>query len=102
RGKAWNTFPEWLESHLPESGPFSGMEVIPDVSGDGEPCRGVVVPVGGNAEGGVVAAGSSRICFPTEIAPSLLRLAASHPARAFQSAFLVHERTRAEEELRKA
>jgi len=102
RGKAWNTFPEWLESHLPESGPLSGMEVIPDVSGDGEPCRGVVVPVGVNAEGGVVAAASSRIDFPTEIDQLLLRLAASHTARAFQSAFLVHERTRAEEELRKA
>src|ERR1700722_4859612 len=60
RGKAWNTFPEWLESHLPESGPLSGMEVIPDVSGDGEPCRGVVVPVGVNAEGGVWCGRSGR------------------------------------------
>src|ERR1700722_3292870 len=102
RGKAWNTFPEWLESRLPESGPLSGMEVISDVGGDGEPSRGVVIPVGVNAEGGVVAAASSRVDFPTEIDQLLLRLAASHAARAFQSAFLVHERTRAEEELRKA
>src|ERR1700719_897659 len=25
RGEAWNTFPEWLESHLPRSGWRSGM-----------------------------------------------------------------------------
>jgi hypothetical protein len=102
RGKAWDTFPEWLESHLPESGRLSGMTVIPDVGGDGEPCRGIVIPVGVNAEGGVVAAACSRIDFPTEIDQLLLRLAANHAATAFQSAFLIHERTRAEEELRKA
>ena len=102
RGKAWNTFPEWLESHLAESGRLSGMEIISDVGGDVEPCQGIVIPVGVNAEGGVVAAACSRIDFPTEIDHLLLRLAANHAATAFQSACLVHERTRAEEELRKA
>ena len=102
RGKAWNTFPEWLESHLAESGRLSGMEIIPDVGGGVEPCRGVVIPVGVNAEGGVVAAACGRIDFPTEIDQLLLRLAANHAATAFQSACLIHERTRAEEELRKA
>ena len=34
RGKAWNTFPAWLESHLVKSGRLSGMEIIPDVGGD--------------------------------------------------------------------
>jgi len=45
RGKAWKTFPEWLESHLAESGLFSGMEIIPDIGDGVEPCRGVVIPV---------------------------------------------------------
>src|ERR1700719_368755 len=40
RGNAWNTFPEWLESHLAESGRLSSMEIIPDVGGDVEPCHG--------------------------------------------------------------
>ena len=102
RGKAWNTFPAWLESYLVKSGWLSGMEIIPDVGGGVETCRGVVIPVGVNAEGGVVAAACGRLDFPTEIDQLLLRLAANHAATAFQSACLVHERTRAEEELRKA
>ena len=101
RGQAPNTFPEWLESHLAEGGRLSGMEIIPDVGG-GEPWRGIVIPVGVNAEGGVVAAACSRIDFPTEIDQLLLRLGANHAAAAFQSAYLINERTRAEEELRKA
>jgi PAS domain S-box-containing protein len=101
RGKAQNTFPGWLEGHLAESGRLSGLEIIPDVV-VGEPCRGIVVPVGVNAEGGVVAAACSRTGFPTEIDQMLLRLAANHATTAFQSAYLIHERTRAEEKLRKA
>src|ERR1700749_4883295 len=30
RGKAQNTFPGWLESHLAESGRLSGLQIIPD------------------------------------------------------------------------
>jgi signal transduction histidine kinase/PAS domain-containing protein len=101
RGKAWDTFPEWLEIRLVEGGRLSGMEIIPDV-GDGEPCRGIAIPVGVNAEGGVVAAACSRIDFPTEIDRLLLRLAANHAATAFQSACLIHDRTQAEGELRRA
>jgi len=51
---------------------------------------------------GVVAAACDRIDFPTEIDQLLLSLAANHAAAAFQSARLIHERTMAEEELRKA
>jgi PAS domain S-box-containing protein len=101
RGKVWPTFPEWLQSRLVETGRLPGTEIIPDVGG-GEPGRGIVIPIGVNAEGGVVAAACGRIDFPTEIDQLLLRVAANHAATAFQSAYLIHERTRAEEELRKA
>jgi PAS domain S-box-containing protein len=104
RGQAWNTFPEWLESRLAESGPLSGKEIkeiIPDVGGVNR-CRAVVVPIGVNAEDGVVAAACCRIDFPTEIDQLLLSLAANHAASAFQSARLIQERTSAEEELRAA
>src|SRR5712691_6640524 len=100
RGDAWKAFPEWLDNHLAESGWLSGMEIIPDVGGV-EPCRGVVIPVGVNAEG-VVAAACDRVGFPTETDQLLLRLAAHHAATAFQSAALVHEQMRAEKELRQA
>jgi PAS domain S-box-containing protein len=102
RGTAWKTFPEWLESYLAKSGRFSGKEIIADVGGGVEPCRGVVIPIGVNAEGGVLAAACDRIGFPTEIDQLLLGLAANHAATAFQSARLIHERTRADEELRNA
>jgi PAS domain S-box-containing protein len=71
-------------------------------NGDSKPSREIVIPIGVNGEGGVVAAACSRADFPTEIDQLLLRLGANHSAAAFQSAHLVHERTRAEEELRKA
>src|SRR6266496_3281195 len=48
-GRAWKTFPEWLESHLTESSRLSGTEVIPHVSDGVEPCRGVVIPIGVDA-----------------------------------------------------
>jgi PAS domain S-box-containing protein len=102
RGKAWNTFPAWLGSHPVTSGRLSGMQLIPDIGEGVEPCRGVVIPVGINAEGGVVAAACGRLDFPTEIDQLLLRLAANHAATAFQSACFMHERTLAEEEVRQA
>jgi signal transduction histidine kinase/PAS domain-containing protein len=102
RGNAWKTFPQWLERHLAKSGRLSGEEIIADVDGGAEPCRGVVIPIGVNGEGGVVAAACDRPDFPTEVDQLLLSLAVNHAATAFQSARLVHERRRAEEELRKA
>src|SRR3984885_1126521 len=102
RGTAWPTFPAWLESHRGEGGRLSGIEIIADVDGGQGTYRGIAIPVGVNAEGGLVAAASGRIGFPTETDQLLLGLAANHAATAFQNATLIHDRARAEAELRKA
>src|SRR5437773_9923824 len=102
RGNAWKSFPQWRHQHLAVIGQVSRKEFIPDVGGGVEPCRGIVIPVGVSAEGGLVAAACDRSDFPTEIDQLLLSVAANHAATAFQSARLIHERRRAEEELRQA
>jgi signal transduction histidine kinase len=102
RGTAWTSFPEWLDGHLARSSPFPRKEVILDASDGSAPRRGFAVPVGVTGEGGVVAAASARSDFPTPTDQLLLSLAANHAAAAFQNARLIHERKRAEEELRKA
>ena len=102
RGNAWTTFPQWLERHLAANGRISRKEIIPDVAGGEEPYRGVVIPIGVDGEGGVLAAASDRTDFPTEIDQLLLSLAANHAATSFQGARLIHERRRAEEQLRNA
>jgi signal transduction histidine kinase len=106
RGRAWTSFPKWLEGRLARSTRFPRKEILPDADDDAADDsarrRGVAVPVGVNGEGGVVAAASERSDFPTPMDRLLLSLAANHAAAAFQSARLIHERKRAEEELRKA
>jgi signal transduction histidine kinase len=85
RGEAWSTFPAWLESHLAEFGRLSGKEIIPDVDGSAAPCRGIVIPIGVDAEGGMVAAACGRPDFPSASDQLLLNLATNHAAAAFQS-----------------
>ncbi len=102
RGDAWKAFPEWLQRHLAAVGPCSRKEIIPDVGGGMERCCGLVIPIGVNADGGLVAVACDRTDFPTETDQLLLSVAANHAATAFQSARLIDERRRAEEELRQA
>src|SRR2546428_1637820 len=102
RGDAWKAFPHWLHRHLAAVGHASRKEVVPDVGGGLEPCRGLVMPIGVNADGGLVAVACDRSDFPSEADQLLLSVAANHAATAFQSARLIHERRRAEEELRQA
>jgi signal transduction histidine kinase len=102
RGSAWPRFPDWLETHLGTGAQFRHKEIVPDMGGGSEPCRGLVVPVGFNGDGGVVAAACTRSDFPTATDELLLSLAANHAATAFQSARLIDERRRAEEALRRA
>src|SRR5215210_4045893 len=102
RGSAWPAFPEWLEHHLATKGRLSGKEIVSDIAAAEEPRRGVVIPIGVNAEGGLAAAARGWGDFPTELDQLLLSLSAKHAAAAFQSARLIHERRTAEEDLRKA
>jgi signal transduction histidine kinase/PAS domain-containing protein len=102
RGTAWKTFPAWLESHRAAGGRLSGIEVIPDVDGGHGTCRGVAIPIGISGDGGVVAAASGRAGFPSQTDQLLLGLAVNHAATAFQNATLIHERARAEQDLRGA
>jgi signal transduction histidine kinase len=101
RGSTWTAFAEWRQGHLAASAPLPRKEIVPDIGGS-ERRHGFAVPVGVNGEGGVVAAASERSDFPTPMDELLLSLAANHAAAAFQSARLIHERKRAEEELRRA
>lgn len=101
RGNAWHEFSEWLERRLATNGMFSLTETIRDV-GDEELRSGVLIPIGVNAEGGLVAAASERPDFPTDIEQLLLSLGANHAATAYQNARLILDRKSAEEELLEA
>src|SRR6267378_4504701 len=101
RGYAWKAFPEWLQTHPGVVGPFSCKEIVADLGGAGQ-CRGVVIPIGVNAEAGLVAAACSRTDFPSEIDQLLLSVAGNHAAAAFQNARLRHELDAKVAELRQA
>src|SRR2546425_13089241 len=59
RGEGWKGFPDWLQRHLAVVRWLSRREIVSDVGG-GEPRRGLVVPIGVNAEGGLIAAACNR------------------------------------------
>jgi PAS domain S-box-containing protein len=101
RGYAWKAFPEWLQTHPGVVGQFSCKEIVADLGG-AEPCRGVVIPIGVNAEAGLVAAACTRTDFPSELDQLLLSVAANHAAAAFQNARLRHELDAKVAELRQA
>ena len=100
RGNGWKAVPEWLERELPALG--SQKQIVEDLGDDMHGCRGLIIPIGVDADGGLVAAACDRTDFPTEIDQMLLSVAANQAATAFQSARLVHERRRVEERLRQA
>jgi len=102
RGNAWKRFPEWLESSRAASAQRPRNEVVPHVSDGSEPCRGIAIRIGVNGDEGLLAAASERSDFPTATDQLLLSVAANQAATAFQSARLVDQRRRAEEELREA
>ena len=102
RGSAWQAFPEWLQYHLAVNGRLSRTEIVRDIGNGAQRCRGIVIPVGIDAEGGLVAAACDRADFPTEIDQLLLSVAANHAATAFRTARLLDDRRRAEEAIRES
>src|SRR5205807_1441862 len=102
RGTAWQAFPEWLQCHLAINGRLSHRQIVRDIGSGAQRCCGIVIPVGVNAEGGLVAAACSHTDFPTEIDQLLLSVAANHAATAFRTARLVDDYRRAEEAIRES
>src|SRR5713226_3666600 len=102
RGSAWQAFPKWLQYHLAVNGRLSHSEIVRDIGSGAQQCRGIVIPVGVNAEGGLVAATCDRPDFPTEIDQMLLSVAANHAATAFRTARAEEAIRESEQQLRKA
>jgi PAS domain S-box-containing protein len=102
RGNAWTGFQEWLERHSANSGRMPRKAILPELAADAKKYRGLVVPIGFDADGGLVAAASDRDNFPSDTDQLLLSVATNHAAMAFQSAQLVHDLRRADEKLRQA
>jgi C4-dicarboxylate-specific signal transduction histidine kinase len=102
RGSAWQAFPEWLQQYLSVNGRLSRREIVRETGGGAQHGCGIVIPIGVDAEGGVVAAACDRADFPTEIDQLLLSVAANHAATAFRMARLVDDHRRAEEALRES
>ena len=102
RGTAWQPFAEWLQQYLRANGRLSGREIVRETGGGARRSSGIVIPVGVDAEGGIVAAASDRADFPSEIDQLLLSVAANHAATAFRMARLVDDHRRAEEALRES
>ncbi len=101
RGGAWPAVPGWLQHYLAEDR-LSRSEIVRDIGDGAQGGRGIVIPVGVNAEGGLVAAACDRAGFPGEIDQLLLSVAANHAATAFRMARLVDDHRRAEAALRES
>src|SRR5205823_10911068 len=95
-------FPEWLECHLVVDNRLSHREIVRDIGNGAQQWRGIVIPVGVNAEGGLVAAACDSADFPTETDQLLLSVAANHAATAFRTARLLDDHRRAEAALRES
>jgi PAS domain S-box-containing protein len=102
RGSAWENFPEWLQCHFAINARLSRQEIVRAIGNGAQQFCGIVIPIGMNAEGGLIAAASSHTDFPTEIDQLLLSVAANYSATAFRTARLLDAHRRAEEAVRKS
>jgi C4-dicarboxylate-specific signal transduction histidine kinase len=104
-GCATSEFLDWLQAQFSTFDGSLRGQIIANAIGLDErlkSLRGIIIPVGFNAYAGLVAVGCERSDFPTETDRMLLTVTANHAATAFHSANLIHERRRAEEQVRKA
>jgi signal transduction histidine kinase len=104
-GSATREFLDWLQAQLSTFDDSLRKQIVANAIAFDDRLKslhGVVVPIGFNAYAGLVAVGCERSDFPTETDRMLLTVAVNHAATAFRSANLIHERRRAEEEIRKA
>jgi PAS domain S-box-containing protein len=109
RGTAAPTLQQRLQHYRDGGGRLARAEVVPGAGDGGQGGGGLVLPLGVNAEFGLVAAASERPHFPREIDQLLLSVAAAHGATAFKMARILEEHQRAvtalatsERELRQA
>jgi len=104
-GCATREFLDWLQAQFSTFDVSLRGQIIPNVISFDDrlkSLRGIIIPLGFNADAGLVAIGCERSNFPTENDRMLLTVAANHAATAFRSANLIDERRRAEEEVSKA
>jgi PAS domain S-box-containing protein len=100
RGSPIPGLAEWLQRVLAEGDRLSHGEIFSAAGDDPRAGGGIVIPIGVDAGGGLVAAACNRPDFPDETDRLLLSVAANHAATAFRMARLVDDHQRAEASLR--
>ena len=102
RGRPWPEFQEWLRRHLAKGGCLPRWEIIGDIGDDMQRSCGIVIPLGVNAESGLIAAACNRAWFPDEIDQLVLSVAANHTSTACRTARLMGDHARAGAALRES
>jgi PAS domain S-box-containing protein len=90
RGTSAQPFPDWLRTQIGDIRCLSRKEILSN-GGGADSCCALAIPIGVNADGGLVVAACRRADFPTETDQLLLPVAAHHAATAFQNACLRKE-----------
>lgn len=102
RGSGWDEFSGWLAQYFAVNHRLSHREIVRGTEAGSSDGRGIVIPIGIDAEGGLVAAACDRFDFPSEIDQLLLSVAANQAATAFRTARLLEAHRRAAEAVRES
>ena len=102
RGSACQAFPKWLQQYLAVNDRLSHTEIVRDIGSNVRGYCGIVIPIGIDAEDGLVAAACDRADFPSENDQLLLSAAAHHASMVFRMSRLIDDHRRAEEALRES
>jgi PAS domain S-box-containing protein len=100
RGDSWPGFPDWLQQRDTAGGQIARKEIVSNLSGMKNSCRGFIIPVGAEGERGLVAAACDRSDFPNDTDRQLLSVASNNAATAFHNACLINDLRSVQEELR--